>query len=159
MTSFTPGTYYIPSFKFSNKSGTYTTDSLMLQFTPVAVDTTKGIYDIKQPMAVSYSWLDWLKDNWPLIAIPLLVALLIAGFIYYRLKRPKKDFVVKQVVADIPPHVYAINKLNELRDKKLWQQNQVKLYHSELSDTLREYLKNVIIFMRWNKRPRRYFRP
>jgi hypothetical protein len=141
VTSFTPGTYYIPALKFSSKTGVYTTDSLMLQFTPVAVDTTKGIYDIKQPMAVSYTWLDWLKANWPWIAIPLLIILVVIGFIYYWSKRPKKEIIVKPVIADIPPHVIAINKLNELRDKKLWQQNEVKLYHSELSDTLREYLE------------------
>ena len=43
--------------------------------------------------------------------------------------------------ATIPPHVTALNKLNELRDKRLWQQNQFKEYHSELTDVLRDYLE------------------
>jgi len=141
VTSFTPGTYYIPQFTLKTKTGSFTTDSLLVQFTPVAVDTTKGIYDIKQPIAVSYTWLDWLKANWQWVVISWLVILLIAGFIYYLMKRPKKEVVVKPVVPAIPAHTIALNKLNVLRDKKLWQQNEVKLYHSELSDTLREYLE------------------
>ncbi len=142
ITSFTPGTYFIPQLTLKNKTASFTTDSLMVQFTPVAVDTTKGIYDIKQPLAVSYTWLDWLKDNWYWIAIPLLVILLIARFIYYWLKRPKKVVIVQPKAPAVPSYVTALNKLNELREKKLWQQGEVKLYHSELSDTLREYLEN-----------------
>ena len=42
VTSFTPGTYYIPQFTLKTKTGSFTTDSLMVQFTPVNVDTTKG---------------------------------------------------------------------------------------------------------------------
>jgi hypothetical protein len=141
ITSFTPGTYYIPQFTLHSKTASYTTDSLMVQFTPVAVDTTKGIYDIKQPMAVSYTWLDWLKANWPWLVIPLAAILLIVGFIYYWMRRPKKEVVIQEKAPAVPFHVIALNKLNALRDKKLWQQGEVKLYHSELTDTLREYLE------------------
>lgn len=142
LTSFTPGTYSIPPFTFKTKTASYTTDSLMLQFTPVAVDTTKAIYDIKQPMQVTYTWIDWLKDNWPWVAIPLAAVLAIIALVYYLLKRPKKEVVVVPLAPAVPPHIIAINKLNTLRDKKLWQEGEVKLYHSELSDTLREYLEN-----------------
>jgi hypothetical protein len=142
VTSFTPGTYSIPPFTFKTKTGTYTTDSLILQFKPVAVDTTKAIYDIKQPLQVIYTWLDWLKDNWPWVAIPLVAILLIIGLTYYIVKRPKKEVVIVPLAPAVPPHIVAMTKLNELRDKKLWQQDEVKLYHSELSDTLREYLEN-----------------
>jgi hypothetical protein len=38
-------------------------------------------------------------------------------------------------------HTIALGKLQELRDKKLWQQNEVKHYYSELSDVVREYLE------------------
>jgi len=141
ITSFTPGTYFIPQFTLKSKTASYTTDSLMVQFTPVAVDTTKGIYDIKQPIAVNYTSMDWLQDNWYWIVVPLLIIGLIAGFVYYWMKRPKKQDDILPKVPAVPSYVTALNKLNELRDKKLWQQGEVKLYHSELSDTLREYLE------------------
>jgi len=142
VTSFTPGTYSIPPFTFKTKTATYTTDSLMLQFTPVAVDTTKAIYDIKQPMAVTYTWLDWLKDHWQWIFFPLLAVLLIIGITVYIATRPNKKFVPVNKAPVVPPHTIALNKLGALRDKQLWQSNEVKLYHSELSDTLREYIEN-----------------
>ena len=141
ITAFKPGVYYIPQFTLHTKTASFTTDSLMVQFTPVSVDTTKGIYDIKQPFAVSYTWLDWLKANWPWIVIPLVAILLIIGFIYYWLKRPKKEVIIRQKAPAVPSYVMALNKLNQLRDKKLWQAGEVKQYHSELSDTLREYLE------------------
>ena len=142
VTSFTPGTYSIPPFTFKTKTASFTTDSLMLQFTPVAVDTTKAIYDIKQPLAVTYTWLDWLKDNWQWVVFPLLAILAIIGATIYFMKRPKKEVPVIAKGPVIPPHTIALNKLSALRDKKLWQSDEVKLYHSELSDTLREYIEN-----------------
>lgn len=142
VTSFTPGTYSIPPFTFKTKTASYTTDSLMLQFTPVAVDTTKAIYDIKQPLAVTYTWLDWLKDHWQWIVFPLIAVLFIIGLTLYIATRPNKKFVPINKVPDVPPHTVALNKLNALRDKKLLQSDEVKLYHSELSDTLREYIEN-----------------
>jgi len=142
VTSFTPGTYSIPPFTFKTKTASYTTDSLMLQFTPVAVDTTKAIYDIKQPLAVTYTWLDWLKDHWQWVLFPLLAILFIIGLTLYIATRPNKKFVPINKVPEIPPHTIALNKLSALRDKKLWQSNEVKSYYSELSDTLREYLEN-----------------
>src|ERR1700743_1580680 len=142
VTSFTPGTYSIPPFTFKTKTGTYTTDSLVLQFKPVAVDTTKAIYDIKEPLAVTYTWLDWLKDHWQWVVFPLLAVLFIIGLTVYIATRPNKKFVPINKVPAIPPHTIALNKLSALRDKKLWQSNEIKSYHSELSDTLREYIEN-----------------
>jgi hypothetical protein len=66
---------------------------------------------------------------------------LIVGLLLYLRNRPKPVPVVKTVTPDIPPHVVAINKLKELRDKKLWQQDEFKQYHIELSDIVREYLE------------------
>src|ERR1700744_1305650 len=104
VTSFTPGTYSIPPFTFKTKTGTYTTDSLVLQFKPVAVDTTKAIYDIKEPLQVTYAWFDWLKDNWPWVAIPLAAILLVVALTYYFMKRPKKKAVIAPPAPAIPPH-------------------------------------------------------
>jgi hypothetical protein len=46
------------------------------------------------------------------------------------------------VTVYLPPHTIALNKLQELRAKKLWQQEDyIKLYHSELTDILRDYIE------------------
>jgi hypothetical protein len=36
----------------------------------------------------------------------------------------------------------ALQKLTELRNRKLWQQEQTKQYHTELTDIIRDYLEN-----------------
>ena len=137
ITSFDAGTYNIPSFTVGGAK----TGSLILQVETVKVDTIKGIYDIKQPMKVSYTFIDWLRDNWYWVVGPILLIALIVGIIIYLRKRPKKEVIVKVVEPVIPPHVIAINNLKALRDKKLWQQDQVKEYYIELTDILREYLE------------------
>lgn len=151
ITSFDAGSYTIPAFSIGSESGVVTTSPLTLQVETVKVDTTKAIYDIKQPLAVSYTWLDWLHDNWYWIVLPLLVIAAIIGFVIYRRKRPKTVPVVKVAAPVIRPDIEAINKLKELRDKKLWQQDQVKAYHIELSDIIREYLEKRYIIKTYEK--------
>lgn len=142
ITSFDAGTYTLPAFSIGSESGVIKTNDLTLQVETVKVDTTKAIYDIKQPMAVNYTFWDWLHDNWYWIAIPLVVLTGIAGLILYLRKRPKAEPVVQMAKPTVPPHLIALDKLKELRDKKLWQQEQVKQYYIELSDIIREYVEH-----------------
>lgn len=141
ITSFDEGSYVIPAFIFTTKSGVFKTNESVLTVQSVKIDTTKAIYDIKQPLAVSYSWMDWFRDNWAWVLFPVLGLILIAVLIWYLRKRAKNKPVIAVVKAVIPVHTIALNKLAELRDKKLWQQNEVKQYYSELSDVIREYLE------------------
>jgi hypothetical protein len=141
ITSFDAGTYTIPAYSFGAASGVLKTNEITLQVTTIKVDTTKAIYDIKQPITVSYTIIDWARDNWMWIAIGVAVVLGIIGLIWYLRKRPKVVPAVKEVKIIIPAHQLALSKLQELRDKKLWQQDAIKEYHSELSDVMREYLE------------------
>ncbi|BAU53864.1 BatD family protein [Mucilaginibacter gotjawali] len=141
ITCFDAGTYTIPSFSIRTAGGVIKTNELTLQVETVKVDTTKAIYDIKQPITVSYTFVDWLKDNWYWIVFPLLVVGLIIGLIWYLRSRPKAEPVVQISKPVVPPHVTALNQLNQLKDKKLWQQEEVKQYYIELSDIIREYLE------------------
>jgi hypothetical protein len=92
-------------------------------------------------LAVSYTWSDWIRDNWQLVLFPLLAVLLIAVAVYYWVKRKKDIPVTAVVVPALPAHTIALNQLTALKDKKLWQQDQVKEYYSELTGVLREYLE------------------
>jgi len=141
LTSFDAGAYVIPSFLFGSSSGVLKTNELVLTVQAVKVDTTKAIYDIKQPLAVSYSFMDWLRDNWYWVLIPVLGIVLVIGLIWYLNKRPKKEVVIPVVKKVIPVHTLALNQLKELEEKKLWQQDEVKQYYSELSEVIREYLE------------------
>jgi hypothetical protein len=69
------------------------------------------------------------------------VLLIVGGLIWYFKNKPKVEIVVEEIKPNVPAHVIALNKLKELRDKKLWQQDEIKQYYIELSDVLREYLE------------------
>jgi hypothetical protein len=141
ITSFDAGLQTIPAFSLQVNAQSFKTDPLPLQVTSVAVDTTKAIYDIKQPLAVRYSFFDWLRDHWQWVVVSLLGILLIAGLLYYLWQKRKNKPVFAVVKPLVPADVTALNKLVVLRDKKLWQQEEVKQYHIELTDILREYLE------------------
>src|SRR5690606_19016204 len=130
ITSFDAGMQVIPELEVIVGDSTYRTEALPLQVESVAVDTTKAIYDIKQPLDVPYSWLDWLRDNllWVLLALGVLV---LAGALWFYLKKRKKTpaAVPVEVAPDIAPHELALGKLHALRDRKLWQQGAVKPNH------------------------------
>jgi len=139
ITGFDAGTYTVPQYTFHTKTEAYTTDSLVIQFKPVAVDTTKAFYDIKQPLTVNYTFWDWLMDHWMWVLGGLIVVLLAVAATYYWVNRPKKEEVKPEPA--LPLHVIFINRLNELRAKNLWQQEQYKQYYIELTDILRDYIE------------------
>jgi len=141
ITSFDEGSYTIPPVKFKIGNDTVATEPITLEVKTVKVDTTKAIYDIKQPLTVSYTLWDWLRDNWPFVVIPMLIIALIAGIILYLKNRKKKEpIILAPPKPAVPPHIATINRLNELRDKKLWQMDFIKEYHVELTDIIRDYL-------------------
>ncbi|WP_211166312.1 BatD family protein [Mucilaginibacter robiniae] len=142
ITSFDAGTYTVPSFTFKIGKDSVKTEPLTLQVTSVKVDTTKGVFDIKQPIGVSYSFWDWLRDHWLSVVLVLLGIGIIAGIIWYYKKRPKPEaIVIPEVKPQVPAHLIALSKLEELRNKKLWQTEQVKPYYIELTDIIREYIE------------------
>jgi cell division protein YceG involved in septum cleavage len=101
------------------------------------VDTAQDIRDIKKPIAAPFTFRE---------ALPWIIALLLlagAGyFIFYYLKKRKKAEPVFRapVKIKIPPHQVALDALENLRNKKLWQTGQVKEYHTELTDIIRDYI-------------------
>ncbi|TZF81850.1 protein BatD [Pedobacter sp. BS3] len=141
ITAFDAGAHTIPALEIQSPRGAVKTNPLTLYVQSVTVDTSKAIYDIKQPLAVSYTWIDWLKDHWLWIVLPLFVLGVIAAAIYYFRKKPVKQTAPVKAEPALPAHVVALNKLRELGEKKLWQQGLIKQYYSELSDVLREYLE------------------
>jgi len=141
ITGFDEGTYTVPAYNFAVGKDTLKSNPVSLVIQTVKVDTTKAIYDIKQPLAVSYTFWDWLRDHWVWVLIGFVILLIIVGVIWYLRTRPKKEVVVEEVKPDVPLYLQYLNKLNQLRDKKLYQSGEVKAYHSELTDIIREYLE------------------
>lgn len=143
ITSWDSGYYVIPPFTFVVGSDTLKTNPLVLNVKNVSVEAQQDIKDIKTIIEVPFSLIDWLLSNKIPISIGLLIViLLILAIVFYRRykNRPvvEKEVVVPKEAADL----VATRKLQELFDKKLWQAGHVKMYYSELSFILREYLEN-----------------
>jgi len=145
ITSFDSGSWAIPPFKFSTNydSITASTEALTLNVSNIAVDTTLNIKDIKPILEVNYTLMDWIKDNIYTIIITLAAIIIILIIVYYiRKKLKNKPIEIIPEVPKLPAHVIALEKLDKLKDEKLWQEGKIKLYHSSLTDIVREYIEN-----------------
>lgn len=143
ITSFEPGFHVIRPFVFEYffKGDTVIhqleTEAFLLEVSKVEFDETADIKDIKDILKVPLTF----RDIWPYLAAAILLAALILLIMYY-LKRRKEDkpFIFRRKPV-IPPHREALLALEVLRKKKLWQQNMVKEFYTELTDIVRTYIE------------------
>ncbi len=144
ITSFDSGFFEIPSvvFHFRRPGDTAlfpaNTNKLFLQvYTPV-VDTAQDFKVIKGPVSEPYT----LKEVLPWVLLGIVVIAAIVLLIWYLRKRSKNQPVFRPRSRPLaPPHVIAIEKLEELRLARIWQQGRLKLYYTQLTDIVREYLE------------------
>ena len=145
ITSFDSGDWAIPPFKFIINSDTngVSTNALLLTVGTVAVDTTLSIKDIKPPYSENYTWIDWLKDHTYVVygALAAILAVVIAIYLIRHFRKIPPP-TVEVEVPKVPPHVIALEKLDKLKSEKLWQDGKLKLYHTTLSEIIREYIEN-----------------
>ncbi|MGQ0829668.1 MAG: hypothetical protein ACT4ON_14870 [Bacteroidota bacterium] len=144
LTSFDSGYWAITPFQFTiNDSNKILTEPLLLEVNTVTVDTTVAIKDIKGIYQETYTWLDWLKDN-PYIVYGALAAILliILMIILIRHAQKSKPLPFVKETPKIPAHIIAFEKLEKLKNEKLWQEGKIKQYYSTLTDILREYIEN-----------------
>jgi hypothetical protein len=145
LTCYDSGFYNIPSipFRFRNLPDTNQnmalSDQLMLAVHTLPVDTTKAIKPIKGIMKIPISFREML----PWILAGLALVAIILGVIWYIRKRRKNEpvFRLKPRVV-LSPQEKALQELEKLRVKKLWQSGKLKEYYTELTDILRVYIED-----------------
>ncbi len=115
-------------------------DSLMLTVSDVmGVDTTKAeIKDIAGVMKEPYTF--WEIFRWILLVIVVAAVVWAILFVSKKLKK-SEPIIVRPQAPPIPAPQRALNQLESLRSKGLWQSGKVKEYHTELTDIVREYLR------------------
>ena len=139
ITAWDSGAYYIPSFKLNEE---IQTNPLLLNVLSVAIDQNSDLKDIKQPLDPKYD----LSDFLPWI-ITLLLIVLIIYLLRKILKRKKEKITKPKTKKIIPPHIIAMDELNNIEKQELWQSGMIKKYHSEISETLRKYIENRFNFI------------
>ncbi|MCX7874797.1 MAG: hypothetical protein N2321_01380 [Melioribacteraceae bacterium] len=141
------GKVEIPSLKIfyyennvSEKKVIATTPFTILVKT-LEVNPQEDIREIKEPIKIPLPW-------WVIALIIISVTILFVA-IYLLVKYLKKKKIKDEIKAPeiiLQPHEIAIQKLDLLKEKKLWQNGNVKEYHSELTEIIREYFENRFKF-------------
>lgn len=140
LTGFDSGAYYIPQQQIFIRQRLHLTDSLLIKVASVKVDTTKQkMFPIKAIQSEPYQFDDFKPYLWY-----ALIALIIIGLILYFTLRKKKEVEEEVIVPALPPFEEAIQKLHELDEKLLWQNNQIKEYYSELTEIVRGFIEREL---------------
>lgn len=134
LTSFEPGTHYVILSE---------DDSLMLTVLDVDVDTTSAeIRDIAPIEKVPYTF--WEIFRWILLGLGIL-ALALGGWWFWKKWKSGKvsKWLSNEPVDTRTPEERALDNLEALRQKQLWQSGRVKEYHTELTDTVRTFIEEA----------------
>ena len=141
MTGFDSGAFYIPSQQIFIKNRAFITDSILINVATIAIDTTKQkMFPIKAIQSEPLVY----DDFKPYIIWLLLALLLIGAVIYYLVTRKKPTITEEEGIAVLAPFEEAIEKLQELDNKLLWQNNEIKKYYSELTEIVRAYIEKEL---------------
>lgn len=143
ITSFDSGSYYLPRqvlyfYKGEELVDTIVVNERTLEVTTIPIDTaTYQMYDIKGPITYPVTFREVIP--W----VGLGVALIILGYLIYRMIRNRREnrSLLGRPAVQEPAHIIALRSLEEIRGKKLWQNNKEKEYYTEITDTLRAYIE------------------
>lgn len=116
-------------------------EGVTLQVATFQIDSTsQSIYDLKPQKDLPFRLGEvtgYMK--WGGLALVVLGAAL-WGLIYWLHKRGQQLRDLFKTPPPLPPHIAAIQALEELHHQKLWQNDQHKRYYSALTDILRTYI-------------------
>ena len=142
ITSIDSGFWAISPFVFivNNDTGKpVETQPLLLEVYTIPVDTAEAsIKDIKAPFDEAFDWKEYL----PMIygGLAALIVMTIIIFLIAKFFKKKPAIIVPPKPQE-PPHITALQNLENIRNQKLWQEGKFKEYHTLISDTLRMYIE------------------
>lgn len=123
------------AFKIGDDTDTFFTREIPIQVDLPKVDTT--LADIKPIIEEPLKLQDFL---WHIVGFVALV-LVIVLVLYLRKRKLNPPPPLPVQVVRLLPHELALRQLEELAQQQLWQNGDVKGYHSALTHIVREYLE------------------
>lgn len=142
VTAFDSALIYMSGFPVVDGEETLYTNPLTLKILDMPVDTTQqAITDIKGVYDPPFDWMRfWTIVGYVLLALIVAIAVV---YIIIRLKKRKSTIGETEKPEYIDPrsaYDIAIEELEQLRQKKLWQTDRYKEYYTELTDIVRRYI-------------------
>lgn len=142
ITSFDSALYYLPPFEVLVDDKPYYSKSLALNVLSIPVDTLHpdqffGPKDIMKP---PFAWDDWELIIWlSLISIPFIILII---YLVVRFNDNKPIIRTIKIEPKLPPHQQAMKNIERIKAEKNWQKGEHKAYYTELTDTIRTYIKD-----------------
>ena len=142
LTSFTDSLFYIAPLPFVSGNDTIWSESLMLNVvqpfeldsTDMAITAIKGIY--RAPI-----WW-WGILRWVLLALAIagvgVGGYYLITYLQSRMSKHEEDTLPSEPLR--PAEEVALEKLDAIREQKIWQSGKVKEYYTLLTDVVREYI-------------------
>ncbi len=139
---FDSGVYTLPPVLYFTADTALPSNETILKVYPVAVDSLKSIHDYSDVVTPSRQLLDYLPDWmarywWWILIAAIVIAL--GGYVYWRRSKGGSLLPTAPVKKETPVEA-ALRQLGELKEEKLCQRGEEKLYYTRLTDILRTYL-------------------
>ena len=140
-TSFDSALYLIPALDVKVDGKDYYSKRVALKVLTFDVDTlhADSIFGIKEELAPPFDWAEWRQVIWGVVAALLIGGLL--AYVIYRLKNNKPIIRRIRNKKRLAPHKVAMQKIEQIKEEKIWQSEDSKEYYTQLTDTLRNYIK------------------
>lgn len=97
----------------------------------------KDIFDVKPPMREPITF----AEVAPWVGVGLLFIGVVVLIVLYFVKRKQNKPFLKIFKPAEPAHVLALRELEQIKEQKLWADENQKLYYTKLTDVLRAYLE------------------
>lgn len=140
---FDSGFYRLPPFVYLTASDSVGSNEVDLTVVPVKVgenDAISDFRDISDPSDRSFwDWMpDWLYDLWWMWI--LLIVAIVASVYFGRKYKKTGKFITLPEKPQPKPWTVALERLESLKAKNLWENGMEKEYFTQLTDILRDYL-------------------
>ena len=134
---FNLGKFPVLNIKKNSTDTIFSQDSLRLFVNTFIIDTTKHqLLNVTPPIDAPLIFDEikyWVYGG--IVGLIVLVVLIYLIKKYYKNRKRKEAGVIL-----LPPHIEAINELEKLYTLKLWRDGRHKIYHTKLSDIIRNYI-------------------
>ena len=140
LTSFKDSLFAIEPLYVTRGEDTFRTDPMALNvIQPFEVDSSNAITDIKDIERAPIYW--WGIIRWILIVLGLFLLIDLAFRLWrnYDTYRKQKEEPIEPELLR-PADEVALEKLDAIKEAKIWKDGKTKEYHTELTDVVREYI-------------------
>lgn len=147
ITSFDSALYRIPPIEVMVDTIAYKSNPIALKVNtiPLTDEDLENIFGAKDVLSPPFIWKDWIKEI--VMTLLLFPSIGLIAFLIIRLLDNKPIIRKVKVEKKLPAHTLAMQEIERIKQEKSFHtDNDVKKYYTELTDIIREYIKDRFSF-------------